>query len=104
MAAASQLAAHTGQAFAATWADWGAAVLYNGLSRYEEASSAARRATAKPVGPLVSVWALVELVEAADRAGDPDLARDAFERLAETTEPSGTEFALGVEARCRASV
>src|SRR5262249_30183973 len=36
VAAASELAAHTGQAFAATWADWEAAVLYNGLSRYEE--------------------------------------------------------------------
>jgi ATP/maltotriose-dependent transcriptional regulator MalT len=53
---------------------------------------------------LVSVWALVELVEAAARGGDPDLAADALERLAEATQPSGTDFALGVEARCRALV
>jgi DNA-binding CsgD family transcriptional regulator len=48
------------------------------------------------------MWALPELVEAAARGGDADLARDALERLAETTQPSGTDFALGIEARCRA--
>jgi DNA-binding CsgD family transcriptional regulator len=102
MAAVSELSAATGQGYAATWAHWEAAVLYNGLARYEEASSAARQATAKPLEPWVSVWALVELVEAAARGGDPDLAGDALERLAETTQPSGTDFALGIEARCRA--
>jgi ATP/maltotriose-dependent transcriptional regulator MalT len=30
------------------------------------------------------------------------LARDALEQLAKTTQPCGTEFALGIEARCRA--
>jgi hypothetical protein len=103
-AAAIELSAATGQAVAATWAHWAAAVLYNGLARYEEASSAARQATAKPFEPLVSTCALVELVEAATRAGDPDLAGDALNRLPETTQPSGTDFALGVEARCRALV
>jgi len=48
------------------------------------------------------MWVLPELVEAAARAGDAQLARDALERLAETTEPCGTDFALGMEARCRA--
>jgi DNA-binding CsgD family transcriptional regulator len=104
IAAAIELSAATGQAVAATWAHWAAAVLYNGLARYEEAASAARQATAKPVEPWVSVWTLVELVEAAARAGDPELARDALERLAQTTQPSGTDFALGIEARCRALV
>jgi DNA-binding CsgD family transcriptional regulator len=50
----------------------------------------------------VSVWALPELVEAAARVGDVELARGALERLAETTQPAGTDFALGIEARCRA--
>ena len=104
IAAANELSAATGQTYAATWAQWEAAVLYNGLARYEQAFSAARQATAKPAEPLVSVWALVELVEAAARAGDPDLAVDALKRLAEATQPSGTDFALGVEARCRALV
>jgi nucleotide-binding universal stress UspA family protein len=35
------------------------------------------------------------------RGGDPDLAGDALERLAETTQLSGADFALGVGARCR---
>jgi len=48
------------------------------------------------------MWALPELVEAAARAGDAELARDAFARLAVTTQPCGTDPALGIEARCRA--
>ena len=50
----------------------------------------------------IPTWVLPELVEAAARRGDAELARDALERLAKTTQPSGTEFALGIEARCRA--
>ena len=48
------------------------------------------------------MWVLPELVEAAVRGGEAELARDALERLAETTQPCRTEFALGIEARCRA--
>ena len=51
---------------------------------------------------LSGIWTLPELVEAAARGGDAELARDALERLAETTQPCGTDFALGIEARCRA--
>ena len=47
-------------------------------------------------------WALVELVEAGVRAGQPDEAAAALDRLSERTRASGTEWALGVEARCRA--
>jgi DNA-binding CsgD family transcriptional regulator len=36
------------------------------------------------------------------RGGDTELARDALERLAETTQPCGTDFGLGIEARSRA--
>ena len=46
--------------------------------------------------------ALPELVEAAARKGDAELAREALERLAETTQPCGTNVALGIEARSRA--
>jgi DNA-binding CsgD family transcriptional regulator len=49
-----------------------------------------------------SMWALPELVEAAVRRGETELARDALERLAESTQPSGTDFGLGIEARSRA--
>ena len=48
------------------------------------------------------MWALPELVEAAARTGDTEVAADALERLAETTQAGGTDFGLGIEARCRA--
>jgi DNA-binding CsgD family transcriptional regulator len=102
IATATELAA-PGQGLAAAWAHWAAAVLYNGLARYEEAASAAWQATADPRSWWsMSMWVLPELVEAAVRAGEAELARDALERLAETTQPCGTDFALGIEARSRA--
>ncbi len=91
-----------GQGTTALRAYWAAAVLYNGLARYEEAASAARRATTDALNHWIPTWVLPELVEAAARAGDAGLARDALGRLAKTTQPCGTEFALGIEARCRA--
>jgi ATP/maltotriose-dependent transcriptional regulator MalT len=87
---------------AASWAQWSAAVLYNGLAQYEKAAAAARQATSDTLSPTLSMWALPELVEAAARSGDAELARDALDRLAETTQPAGTDLALGLEARCRA--
>ena len=101
IASAMTQAAAGGKVFA-TYAYWAAAVLYNGLARYQEAASAAQQATSNTFEYWVSVWALPELVEAAARVGDTQLARDAFERLAETTQPAGTDFALGIEARSRA--
>ena len=91
-----------GRGLAATQAYWAAAVLYNGLARYDEAMAAADRATSVTFEPFVSTWALAELVEAAVRAGHAGRALKALERLAETTQPCGTDTALGIEARCRA--
>ena len=48
------------------------------------------------------MWALPELVEAAARAGEIDVAHRALDRLAEVTQPAGTDWALGTEARSRA--
>jgi DNA-binding CsgD family transcriptional regulator len=98
-----ELAAPGGQGLAAAWAHWAAAVLYNGLGRYEAAASAARQAISDPL-KWWSMWVLPELVEAGTRTGDAELARDALERLTKTTQPSGTDFALGIEARCWALV
>jgi DNA-binding CsgD family transcriptional regulator len=92
------------QGIRVTTAHWAAAVLFNGLGRYEEAVSAARQADSNTFEPWASMWALPELVEAATRAGDSNLACDALERLAVATQPAGTDWALGVEARCRALV
>ena len=91
-----------GQGLAVRVAQWSAAVLYNGLSRYEEAASAARQVTADDIDPYPQMWALSELVEAAARSGETELARRAVERLAEVTVPAGTDWALATEARSRA--
>jgi DNA-binding CsgD family transcriptional regulator len=101
ISAAIDQAAASGQEMAASYARWSAAVLYNGLARYEEAASAARHAL-DTLNPFISMWGLPELVEAAARSGDTALAQDALGRLADATRPSATDFGLGIEARCRA--
>jgi len=93
-----------GQGLSAIYAEWASAVLNNGLARYEDATCAARRATSHAIEPWHAMWALPELVEAAARAGDVELAVDALERLTATTQPAGNDLALGIEARCRALV
>ena len=55
-----------------------------------------------PAAVRLSTWGLVELIEAAVRSGKPELAVDALGRLSEMTAASGTDWALGVEARSRA--
>jgi DNA-binding CsgD family transcriptional regulator/tetratricopeptide (TPR) repeat protein len=80
------------------------AVLCNGLGRYEEALAAAREAARHQQELTIPRWALAELVEAATRSGAPELASDALDQLSETTRASGTDWALGVEARSRALV
>jgi ATP/maltotriose-dependent transcriptional regulator MalT len=97
-------AASSGQEIAATVAHWVAAILHNGLGRYEQALEAARQASSAPGDLFAAMWALPELVEAAVRCGEPGSARDALERLVETTRPAGTDFGLGIEARSRALV
>ena len=47
-------------------------------------------------------WSLTELVEAAVRSSQPARASAALQRLSETTRASGTDWALGTEARSRA--
>ena len=101
IAVSNAKAAAEGQGVAATYAQWAAAILHNGLGGYAEAFAAARQASEH--GHLyVSVWALPELIEAAARTGDIQVAADALEQLAERTQAGGTDFGLGLEARCRA--
>jgi DNA-binding CsgD family transcriptional regulator/tetratricopeptide (TPR) repeat protein len=78
-----------------------AAILYNGLGRYDQALIAAREAYRLPHHWSTHL-ALHELVEAASRCGQPALAADAMEYLYETTNASGTDWAGGIEARSRA--
>jgi DNA-binding CsgD family transcriptional regulator/tetratricopeptide (TPR) repeat protein len=80
---------------------YAAAVLYNGLGRYDQALAAAELACEyDDVGVLG--WSLAELVEAAVRSSQPARASDALQRLSETTRASGTDWAAGTEARSRA--
>jgi DNA-binding CsgD family transcriptional regulator len=82
--------------------DWAEAVLYNGLGRYEEARASASRIAEHPQDLAPSNWHLAELIEAAVRAGTPELAADAHRRLAAMTRASGTNWGLGIAARSEA--
>jgi DNA-binding CsgD family transcriptional regulator len=97
-------AASRGQGMAAVLAHWATAVFFNGLARHHQALAAAIQATTEPFEPFASAWALPELVESAVGAGRVGLARAALERLTETTQACGTDFALGIEARSCALV
>jgi DNA-binding CsgD family transcriptional regulator len=91
-----------GQGIAVLMAQWASAVLNNGLGQYELAASAAREVIERAIDPWTVLGALPELVEAATRIGDAALAGDALDRLAATTGPAGTDFAIGIEERSRA--
>jgi ATP/maltotriose-dependent transcriptional regulator MalT len=101
-AIASAIEQFGGQGTTAARAHWAAAVLYNGLARYEEAAAAAQKAISGARNHWMLMWVLPDLIEASGRIGDTELARDALERLAAATQPCGTDWALGIEARCRA--
>ena len=80
---------------------WGLrALLHNGHGHYNEALAAARQACERE-DVIAYGWSLVELIEAGVRSGSSDAAAAALERLSERTQASGTEWALGIEARCR---
>jgi DNA-binding CsgD family transcriptional regulator len=80
------------------------ALRHNGHGHYGEALVAARHAC-EHEDVMAYGWALAELIEAAARSdGQPGEAAAALARLSERTRASGTEWALGVEARCRALV
>jgi len=95
-------AAAGGQGIGVQYAEWVAAILFNGLGRYEQALLAARRASDETPELFLSAWALPELIEASSRSGAPDVGAPALERLTEATAAAGTDWALGVEARSRA--
>lgn len=81
------------------------AILHNGIGDYRIAMRDAQRATATASPDIgVSTWSTVELVEAAVRCGEPDIATGALGMLTVMAESCGTDWALGVHARCRALV
>ena len=91
-----------GQGTAVQYARWARSVLLNGLGRYEEALVAARTASDDTPELFVSVWAAIELLEAATRSGQPEPARAAYERIAAAAAVAPTDWALGIQARSEA--
>jgi DNA-binding CsgD family transcriptional regulator len=91
-----------GQGTAVQYAQWARSVLMNGLCRYEEALTAAVAASTAAPELFVASWALSELVEAATRVENAELAAGALARLGEHTSGVDTDWALGLHARARA--
>jgi DNA-binding CsgD family transcriptional regulator len=98
--ASSEETAQKGQAAVTALTEVAKAVLCNGLGRYEEAM-----ASAGQVGPedlTTENWAVSEHIEAAVRAGSPEIAADRLQRLHDITQDGGTDWGLGMAARCSA--
>ena len=100
--AATREVVRNGEGQGLTFIHWVTAVLHNGLGRYEEALTAAKRATDDTHPSWWRNYGSVELIEAAVRSGKPEPAVDALGQLSQATGASGTDWALGVEARSRA--
>jgi DNA-binding CsgD family transcriptional regulator len=81
-----------------------AALLFNGLGRYEEALAAARVGSEHAELLGYRLWALPELAEAGVRYGRPDLAEQAVRQLSEITRVSATDWGLGIQARSEAVI
>ncbi|WP_084434164.1 helix-turn-helix transcriptional regulator [Kibdelosporangium aridum] len=98
-----QKAVQRGEGIALATARSVKAFLLNSLGRYEEAFAAAEQASCYPPAEGFLTWtALVELVEAASHLGRHAKVYEAFDRIQEVSQGSGTDWALGLEARCRA--
>ena len=88
-----------GDGYAQEQASLAVAVLNNGLGHFEDAVAAARDVA--PSWSVLRPFVLTELVEAAARTGQVDLAQAAFAELEDLGVP-GSHWAEGLEARSRA--
>lgn len=95
--------ARRGEGIGSAYTGWLAALLYNALGKYELALAAAHPICLNLGEFGTATWgALVETIEAATRCGQSDLGTRALHRLTSMTQASGTNWALGLEARSRA--
>ena len=90
-----------GEGIGVAISQYACAVLCNGVGEYEEALAAACSASDHQE-VVAENWGLSELIEPATRTGRTDLATDALDRLARKAHATGTDWALGIEARSRA--
>ncbi len=100
--ASSKDAERRGEGGGVTFIHWATAVLYNSLGHYDQALAAAQQASEGSPAQDFSNWAAAELIEAATRTGMREQAASAMLRLSDAARASGTDWALGTEARCRA--
>jgi DNA-binding CsgD family transcriptional regulator len=94
-------AAGHGQLRLVTLADYGRAVLYNGLGRHDAALEAARRVFDRDVVGFPGL-ATAELAEAASRTGDEAQLAAAATRSSDRASAARTAEAMGLDARVRA--
>jgi DNA-binding CsgD family transcriptional regulator len=95
-------ATQRGEGIGLTVIAWARAVLYNSLGIPDQALAAAEEAIDCPTNGAACAWAMIELIEAAARAGQPEVAREAAGRFGEIAKAAGTDWALGLDARSRA--
>ncbi|HXW33910.1 MAG TPA: LuxR C-terminal-related transcriptional regulator [Acidimicrobiales bacterium] len=76
--------------------------LNNGRCLYQEALAAAEQGSEYPDDMGFATWSIVELIEAAVRSDRIGKAKEVLGQLLEATRASGSDWALGIEARCRA--
>ncbi len=88
-----------GEGIGITVAEWANAMLNNGIANYDKAMITAQRAAEHATDIGVSAWGTVELIEAAVRGTMRDTAAGALSQLGEMTSASGTDWALGLQAR-----
>jgi DNA-binding CsgD family transcriptional regulator len=115
-----------GESFGITTASFTSALANNSVGNYQAALRSASEwelfgvltsRSSEPASPTgdrpssslldrlsVGTYWTVEVVEAAARCGRADIATAAVQMLAEVTSASGTDWACGVEARCRALI
>ncbi len=92
-----------GEGIGTAYTGWLGGLLYNALGKYELALDAAQPIAANSGEFGTATWgALVETIEAAARCGQSELGTEALHRLTSMTQASGTNWALGLEARSRA--
>jgi DNA-binding CsgD family transcriptional regulator len=100
-----QEASAAGQGIIIELTEWLLALLYNSVGRYPDAVAAAKVAGEdRPGEVFVSPWAAMELLEAATRTDNPEVAGIALERIVSATAFSRTDSAQGILARSRALV
>jgi len=91
-----------GEGMGLTVIQWASAVLYNATGEYAKALTAAELASRYPEEFGLASWGLPELIEAAVRSASAERAGGALPRLSDAARASGTDWALGLEARSRA--